>query len=122
MWAFIRDITDRKRRRGAPKEKLFTEAILDSLPGTFFLLDSQGKQLRTNRSEIEITGYSWEELSNMHAWSPLPRRIGGSSTRYGRMHGKRRGFLEAQMLTKDGRKISFLFNAKKFIMTICLIF
>jgi PAS domain S-box-containing protein len=118
MWAFIRDITERKRVEEAlQKQIMFTEAILDSLPGTFFLLDSQGRQLRTNRSGLLVSGYSWEELSNMHALEGIAEEDGPAAQRaLAEVLEKGEASLEAQMLTKDGSKIPFLYTAKKFII------
>ena len=118
MWAFLRDITARKQVEEAlQKEKRFTEAILDSLPGTFFLLDSQGKQLRTNRSGLEISGYSWEELLNINALEAIAEEDRSAGQRaLAEVLEKGEASLEARMLTKDGRKIPFLFTAKKFMI------
>ena len=112
------DITERKQSEEAlRKEKLFTEAILDSLPGTFFLFDVQGKQLRTNRSGLAASGYSMEELSQMHALDTLTEEDREAGQRaLADVLAKGEASVEAQMLTKDGRKIPFLFTAKKFII------
>jgi two-component system cell cycle sensor histidine kinase/response regulator CckA len=112
------DITDRKRaEEELKKEKLFTEAILDSLPGTFFLLDSQGKHLRTNTSGQIHSGYSLEEVSNLHALDfvadedrPAAQRALQEVFENGKVS------VELQHLAKDGRKTPFLFSAKKFII------
>ncbi len=112
------DVTDRHRVEEAlKKEKLFTEAIVDSLPGTFFLLDSQGKQLRTNRSGLEISGYSWEELANIPALESIAEEDRPAGQRaLAAVLERGETSIEARMLTKDGRKIPFLFTAKKFII------
>jgi len=112
------DATERHRAEEAlRKEKLFTEAILDSLPGTFFLLDSQGRQLGANRSGIKVTGYSWEELTNMQALDSIAGEDRPAAQRaMAEVLEKGEVSLEAQILTKDGRKIPFLFTAKRFII------
>jgi PAS domain S-box-containing protein len=118
MWAFIRDITDRKQNEEAlKKEKLFTEAIVDSLPGTFFLLDSQGRQLRTNKSGLAASGYSIEELTQLHALDSLAQEDREAGQRaLEEVLTKGEASMEAQMLTKDGRKIPYLFTARKFLI------
>jgi len=118
MWSFVRDITDRKIAEEAlKKEKLFTEAILDSLPGTFFLLDSQGKHLRTNTSGQVLSGYSSEELSNMHALDFIAEEDKPAAQRaLEEVFEKGKTSVEAQHLAKDGRKTPFLFTAKQFII------
>ena len=47
--AMFVDITKRKQAEAALlREKSFSDAIIDILPGTFYLLDEQGKLLRWN--------------------------------------------------------------------------
>ena len=118
MWAFVRDITDRKQAEEAlKKEKLFTEAILDSLPGTFFLLDSQGIHLRTNTSGLVASGYSLEELSKMHALDFIADEDKPAAQRaLKEIFENGKASVEVQHLAKDGRKTPFLFTAKKFII------
>ncbi|MEW6658942.1 MAG: PAS domain S-box protein [Thermodesulfobacteriota bacterium] len=113
-----RDVTERKHTEEAlKKEKLFTEAILDSLPGTFFLLDSQGKHLRTNTSGLEASGYSLEEICQMHALDFIADEDKPAAERaLAEVFANGKTSLEAQHLAKDGRKTPFLFTAKKFII------
>jgi PAS domain S-box-containing protein len=47
------------------REKNFTEALLESLPGYLYVYDQQGKLIRWNKKHEEMTGYSAEELSRM---------------------------------------------------------
>lgn len=112
------DVTERKRAEEAlKKEKLFTEAILDSLPGVFFLFDSQGKHLRTNTPGQVLSGYSFEELPNMHALDFIAEEDKPAVQRaLAEVFEKGETSVEAQQLTKDGRKIPFFFTAKKFII------
>ncbi len=112
------DVTERKRAAEAlKKEKLFTEAILDSLPGTFFLLDSQGKHLRANTSGLVALGYSFAEISNMHALDFIAEEDKPAAQRaLEEVIAKGTASVEAQHLAKDGRKTPFLFTAKKFII------
>ena len=49
-----------KRRLGLSDE------ILDSLPGVFYVFSQEGRFLRWNRHFEEITGYSSEELAELH--------------------------------------------------------
>jgi PAS domain S-box-containing protein len=52
------DVTDQMRmQEAALKEKDFSEAMLDSLPGVFYFYDRAGKFLRWNRNLEELTGY-----------------------------------------------------------------
>jgi PAS domain S-box-containing protein len=61
-----RDITEQKRAEGELfKEKCFTEALLESLPGYLFVYDQDGRLIRWNKKHETMTGYSAEELSRM---------------------------------------------------------
>jgi PAS domain S-box-containing protein len=61
------DITDQKQMQEAIlKEKDFSEAMLNSLPGIFYFFNDNGKFLRWNRNFEVVTGYSAEEIAHMH--------------------------------------------------------
>jgi PAS domain S-box-containing protein len=66
--AILRDMTQRKGAEEALlKEKAFSEAMLDSLPGIFYLFDHTGRFLRWNRAFETASGYSAEEIAAMLA-------------------------------------------------------
>lgn len=48
------------------REKIFTEAILESIPGYLYVYDEQRNLLRWNKNHEIMTGYSAEELSHMN--------------------------------------------------------
>jgi diguanylate cyclase (GGDEF)-like protein/PAS domain S-box-containing protein len=61
-----RDITARKRSEELMlRERNFTNAVLDSLPGLFYLIDEQGRFLRWNRNFEVVSGYSSEEIAGL---------------------------------------------------------
>jgi|GEM_PF-930045 len=61
------EIQERKRvDLSLQKEMYISEMTLDSLPGIFYLFDDQGKFLRWNRNFEEVSGFSAEEISEMH--------------------------------------------------------
>src|SRR5271170_5341186 len=47
-------------------EKLFIDALINSLPGILYLYNDQGRFLRWNRSFETVSGYSAKELSKIH--------------------------------------------------------
>lgn len=64
----FRDIQDRKEREQAIKrEKEFTETVLNSLPGVFFILDREGKVVRFNDHSIQVFGLPPEEVKGKAA-------------------------------------------------------
>ncbi|MFA6439057.1 MAG: PAS domain S-box protein [Bacteriovoracaceae bacterium] len=63
------DITERKHAEETIlAEKNFSTAIIDSLPGLFYIYDDKGKFLRWNKNVEILSGYSSDEILNM---SPL---------------------------------------------------
>jgi PAS domain S-box-containing protein len=47
-------------------EKVFSDSIINSLPGVFYLYDSTGKFYRWNKNFQLISGYSADEIKDMH--------------------------------------------------------
>ncbi len=61
----ISDITERKEaERRLLEQKRFSESVIESLPGIFFMLDGQGRLARWNKNLEAVVGYSSEELMN----------------------------------------------------------
>jgi PAS domain S-box-containing protein len=48
------------------KEMLFSESIITSLPGVFYLLDETGKFLKWNKNLELVTGRSAEEMARIN--------------------------------------------------------
>ncbi|MDA8405080.1 MAG: PAS domain S-box protein, partial [Desulfobacteraceae bacterium] len=61
------NITEHKRMEEALRsEKTFSDTMINSMPGIFYLFDKDGHLLRWNRNFEIVSGYSSEEMSNMH--------------------------------------------------------
>jgi PAS domain S-box-containing protein len=110
----VRDITERRQaEEEVARERMFTDALFDSVPGLIYLYDDEGRLIRWNKSHEDILGYSAAELAQMHvldwfkndpqALERIPRaidevmQVGHSSA-------------EADMQAKDGRKIPFYYT------------
>ncbi len=112
----IRDITGRKRAEEAlSNEKAFSDAIIDSLPGVFFICDEEGRLLRWNDNETAMTGYSSEELSQMNVLQLFreDRELAASKMREVFEFG--RASLEVSIVTKSGMQIPFLFSGFRMV-------
>lgn len=67
MFCSSRDITERKQAEIAlQQQNQFSEDIIDSLPGIFYMADLQGNFVRVNSQFEEVTGYSKNELDSMN--------------------------------------------------------
>jgi PAS domain S-box-containing protein len=61
----IKNAEKRKSEKKLLKEKELSDSIINSLPGIFYLFDSNGKFLRWNKQFETVSGYSYKELSQM---------------------------------------------------------
>ncbi|MDR8390047.1 PAS domain S-box protein [Aliifodinibius sp. S!AR15-10] len=60
----FRDISDRKEQeRALQEEKEFTETVLNSLPGLFYVLDQEGKIVRFNNRATKVFGIPAEKIN-----------------------------------------------------------
>jgi PAS domain S-box-containing protein len=66
----VLDITDCKQfEERISIEKRFSDLIINSLPGIFYLIDDRGRFLRWNKHIEEVSEYSDEEISKMSPWT-----------------------------------------------------
>lgn len=110
--ASVRDLTERiEVQHQLEKEIELSDSIINSLPGLFYLFRKDGSYLRWNKQLEVISGYSAREIS---AISPLDFYdseevilILNAIEKVFR-HGQ--SSVEANLLTKDGRKIPYYFT------------
>lgn len=109
------EIAERKRAEEALKrEQVFTDAVLDSIPGLLYLYDEQGRLVRWNKQHEILTGYSAEELAGMGL---LDWYRGSEQDIVAISRGVERclveGYAEAEgnLQTKSGKVIPFHFTA-----------
>jgi len=102
-----RDVTERRRADEALlQEKNFTDAVIDSLPGTFYVVDENGVFVRWNKNEEKVTGYSAEELSHMNGLDTIAEEDRELITnKLADVFTKGYFNEEVTIQTKDGRKI-----------------
>lgn len=101
------------------KEKNFTNALLDSIPGLIYMYDSKGNLVRWNKKHEELTGYSSEELSRM----TLADWYKGDQETIDYILSRvqvafREGYADAEawLQNKDGSKLCYYFTAVKVIL------
>lgn len=108
----VHDITQRKiAEETLRKEKEFSDAALESLPGLFYLFDEHGRFLRWNRNLAWVTGYTTADLTAMQ-----PLDIVAPADRPKMKHcmedvfSKGSSSSEADLLKKNGSTTPYFFT------------
>lgn len=103
-----------KAESTANDEKLFSEAMIESMPGVLYFYDERGHFLRWNRNMERVSGYSANEISKMHPldfFSTEARPV--IEKRIGEVFASGESFVEAPFLTKSGNSIPYFFTGKR---------
>jgi PAS domain S-box-containing protein len=111
---FIRNITDQQKiKEKIEKEKDFSNSIINSLPGIFYLFDSNGKFLRWNKNFESVSGYDANEISNMHPIQFFDEdEKAYIASRIQEVFVKGVADAEAGFYTKDKNKVPHYFTGK----------
>jgi PAS domain S-box-containing protein len=112
--ATIEDITERKRAEEAiARERTFSEDIINSLPGIFYMYDDKGKLVRWNKKHEEATGYSSEEMLGMYVldWFSEEHKQHILS-RVQSVFAEGESLAEAPLLIKNGSQIPYFFTGR----------
>ncbi len=102
---------------GLPPDISFSEMIIESLPGLFFLLDWQGRFMRWNRNLERLSEYPAEEILARHCldfFSGADRRIVRQKIQ--EVLAKGQASVEAELVSKDGVSIPFFFTGMKTVI------
>jgi diguanylate cyclase (GGDEF)-like protein/PAS domain S-box-containing protein len=112
------DIEDRKRAEDAIlREKNFTKAALDSMPGLFYLIDDQGRFLRWNKNFEMVSGYSSDEVSRLvpaDVFSQADKGIVTEKIKKVFLTGE--ATVEAEFVAKDRSKTPYFFTGKRVLI------
>jgi two-component system cell cycle sensor histidine kinase/response regulator CckA len=113
------DITERKRTEEAlQEEKAFSEALMDSLPGAFYVIDEQGHLVRWNKNTERRLGYSGRELEALGPYATIveeDRPLIAARTEEALSKGYAEA--EANVVAKDGTRMPFLFTAVRAVIS-----
>ncbi len=111
---FCLDITARKNAEKAIlEERDFSHAIINSLPGIFYLLDENGLNLLWNKNLEKVSGYSAREIQAMHALDFVPpdeKEILSEKVR--KVFSDGEADIEISLLSKDGHRSPFYCTGK----------
>jgi PAS domain S-box-containing protein len=111
------DITARRNAEGALlEEKKFSDVVIDSMPGLFYIVDEAGKLIRWNKNLKEVTGYSPEELTNRNALDFFQEDRELVRSKIHEVFQSGSASVEARMVTKGGVSISFMLTGFRMTM------
>jgi PAS domain S-box-containing protein len=110
--AHIRDITDQKRaEQSLLREKHFSDSLINSLPGVFYLFDEDIRFTRWNRNLSEISGYPEEAIAAMSATDFIAEEDRGRvAETIQAILRDGAASVEAELLTASGERIPFYFS------------
>jgi two-component system cell cycle sensor histidine kinase/response regulator CckA len=110
----MRDITERKQAEmELLREKLFTEKLLESLPGIFFLYDSTCRLKRWNKAHETNTGFSADELRDWYIpdWHETPEDAAmGMALVKSVLETGVGGAFETTLINKEGHFVPYLIS------------
>jgi hypothetical protein len=110
LFAFVaQDISRRRQTEEALlREKNFSDAIINSLPGIFYVWDEQGRLVRRNKNHELALGYSardFEQLRLLDLIAPEDRDF--ISRKLEEVHTGLESQGDAQLLTRSGEKLPY---------------
>ena len=112
------DITEMQQAEAAiQREKTFTDAIIDSLPGTFYVVDEAGKLVRGNRVMSEITGVAPDQLAGLPSLYAIhPEDQAAATAKLAEGFACGHVDAEVRMILADGTVRHFLFTGRRMIL------
>ena len=115
--AILRNLSDRKKaEKIIMKEKIFSDSLLQSLPGIFYFFDQKGHFVRWNKNLEKITEYNANELCNINPIELFDideKQI--VANRIKEVFEKGQSYVEANLLSKTGKKTPFYFTGIRVI-------
>jgi PAS domain S-box-containing protein len=113
--AFVRDITERRKaEQEILKAQRLADKLIDSLPGIFYFYDEAGNFIRWNKEFERVTGYSSEQIKEMHPTDFISNEEKDSALNaIDRIFTRGNHDVEANLITRKGLKIPYYFKASK---------
>ncbi|HQT27292.1 MAG TPA: sensor domain-containing diguanylate cyclase, partial [Burkholderiales bacterium] len=105
-------------------QKEFSEVIINSLPGIFYMLDVKGGIVKVNPQFLEVTGYSDAEISEMNVLDFFDEKnVPLIKEQMATVFSKGESSMEAELVVKGGSEIPYfltnhktLINGKNFLV------
>lgn len=114
----VRNITDRKQSAEALlREKIFSDALIDSLPGIFYLYDKDMRLVRWNKQFEQVLRYSTEEAKGIYALDVICEADRPMiSQRIEEVFAKGESIAETRLLTKCGDTIPYVLTGRQIVL------
>jgi PAS domain S-box-containing protein len=109
------DVTERRLEAGMlSKDKDFVESAINSLPGIFYLIDENGRFLRWNENFKIVSGYSDDEMEQMHPLQMFAEEDQNYiAERINEVFTIGESTAEKDFLTKEGKRVPYFFTGRK---------
>jgi two-component system sensor histidine kinase/response regulator len=118
-------VDDRKRAEpSVQQEEDFNQAVADSLPGLFYLVNEHGQLVRWNKTFSDVSGYSAEELTRksvMDFFKEPDKSL--VAERMQQVFSEGEAVVEASFIAKDQTETPHLFSGKRLMFDgkLCLV-
>src|SRR3989338_1163289 len=112
IYGIVRDISAPKKiEEQIVREKIFSETLLNSLPGILYMFGPGGKIVRWNENFERVTQYSADEISRLRPADFISTSDREQALLRFKMifMTKERAIMETRVLTKHGHEIPYLF-------------
>ena len=113
--AIVRDVSERKAVEEALlNEKSFSDTVINSLPGLFYLVDEEMRLVRWNQNLNEVTGFDDTAILRMSPFDFFPH-----SRHRDLLNGFRTvleggyAVIETALLDKEGREVPYVFSSSR---------
>lgn len=110
--ATVRDITEiRKVEADLKQARIFTDAVLHSVPGILYVYDEQGTLVQWNQTFEEVSGFRADELRHKKIpdWFDEGEKEAVAEAAR-QVFEKGRAAIEAHLVVKDGRRLPYYFT------------
>ncbi|MEX2480994.1 MAG: ATP-binding protein [Gammaproteobacteria bacterium] len=111
---FVRSEERRQAEALADAERLFSDRMIESLPGIAYFYDRNGGFLRWNHNFEIVSGYAPEEIARMHPrdfFPPQERPL--LEARIADVFRRGEASIEAAFLSKDGRTTPYSLSGRR---------
>ncbi len=108
----VQDITKEEEiKHQIINEKEISEALINSLPGIFYMFNKKGEYIRWNENIFAITGYNKEDITSLNPILFVPEEQRPYLIeKINDVFENGSDSIEADLLTKDGKRIPYYFT------------